>query len=168
MRKLLFESIKRTVLQIEEELKTSNKTGIFFAPELYVAFCIGRDVSNQRQEIFGKDVAWTRETDIGGGGPSDILFKDHETYTVIELKLRDTVYSYRADVEKLSRIDSKHGRFFCVLLDSFTPTNDSRLTELESLYQSTLIKIDQFSFPTWNGWYTSRQVYCCLNLYQVM
>jgi len=168
MNEKLFEIIRTTVNGIESELKRSDNTGIYFSPELHVAFCIGRDVSKNRKQIFGEnEVQWLRETNIGNGGPSDILFKDGDRYIVIELKLRGTYDSYKADIEKLKRLDAKHQRFFCVLLDSFSEQNDERLIKLENEYINQITRIGHASFPTWNNWY-QRQIYCNLNLYEVV
>lgn len=163
----LFETVKSTINEIENNLHESNKTGVFFSPELYVAFCIGKDIAKRRELIFGTtNIEWQREIDLGNGGPSDIIFKNNENYTVIELKLRGTYDSYKADIEKLKRLKIPSKKYFCVLLDSFTKNNDVRLLKLEQEYKDRLTKIGHYSFPTWNNWY-QRQIYCNLNLYRI-
>lgn len=163
----LYKTIELTIKEIETNLKDSNGTGIYFSPELYVAFCLGKDIAKNRQLIFGNtNIEWQREIDLGNGGPTDIIFKSNEHYTVIELKLRGTYESYKADIEKLKRLKIQSDKYFCVLLDSFTKENDNRLLKLEEEYHQVLTKIGHTSFPTWNNWYR-QQVYCNLNLYKV-
>lgn len=50
--KNLFDVIKNSILNIDTELKTVNNKGVFFAPELYIAFSIGRDIYTSRLNIF--------------------------------------------------------------------------------------------------------------------
>ena len=164
----LFKTIQTTIRQIDEELKESNGTGIYFSPELFVAFCLGREISKNRGEIFPSDkVEWLREINLGNGGPSDIVFKNEGLFTVIELKLRGTYDSYKADIEKLKRLKDGHRKYFCVLLDSFTEQNDDRLIKIENEYLRGINKVGHISFPTWNNWY-QRQIYCNLNLYEII
>lgn len=163
----LFNTIKRTVLTIEDELFQMDEKGIYFAPELYVAFSIGKDVFQNREYIFGTNsVKWLRETDLGNGGPSDIIFEVDRTNTVIELKLRDNIYAYKADIEKLKRLPENTCKFFCVLLDSFSENNDARLINLELEYQNQIKRIGHHAFPTWNDWY-AKKIFCNINLYQI-
>jgi hypothetical protein len=163
----IFETIKTTVKTICDDLKDTNGTGIYFSPELYVAFCIGKEIARKKQTIFGaENVEWLREINLGNGGPSDIAFKTADTYTVIELKLRDNVHSYKADIEKLKKLPETTTKLFCVLLDSFSAENDERLKALETDYKEEINRIGHFSFPTWNNWY-KKQIFCNVNLYQV-
>ena len=164
----LFQTIKKTVLTIDTELNTTNKTGVFFAPELYLAFCIGRDIYKDRVNIFGtEDIEWLREINLGNGGPSDIYFKTGDSNIIVELKLRDTGYSYQADIEKLNRLPATDEKFFCVLVDTIENKYDGRLDNLQSKYENEIINIGHHSFPTWNNWYSS-QVHCHLNLYKLL
>lgn len=163
----LFNSIKDTVLKIETELKQTNNTGVYFAPELYITFCIGKDILQNQQSVFNTtNVEWLREINLGNGGPTDIIFKIGDKYTIIELKIRDNIHSYKTDIEKLKRLKLNAQKFFCVLLDSFTVANDSRLIELENQYSDTISKIGHFAFPTWNNFY-KKQIFCNLNLYSI-
>lgn len=164
---LLFNSIKETVVNIDKELKEINETGIFFAPELYISFCIGKEIMQNRLTIFNStNVKWERESNLGNGGPSDIIFKiDHNCTIVIELKIRDKINSYKRDIEKLKRCEYHGYKFFCVLADSFKPTKDNRLIELENFYQRSILKIDHHAFSTWSIY--KKQTFCCLNLYLI-
>jgi hypothetical protein len=144
----------------------TKEKGIFFAPELYISFCIGKDITKSCYNIFDTSVEWLRETNFGNGGPTDIIFKTADTYVLIELKLRDTIEAYKADIEKLRRLNIASEKFFCVLLDSFTPSNDDRLNKLEKEYSNNLILIGHHVFPTWNNWY-KKQIFCNLNLYSI-
>lgn len=163
----LFKTIVMTIEGIEADLKKANATGIYFSPELYVAFCIGKEISRNSQSIFGTNNAtWLREVDLGNGGPSDIVFKTNDHLTVLELKLRGTFDAYKADLEKLKRLKMPCDRIFCVGVDCFSATNDDRITRIEQEYAAEIHKIGHFSFPTWNNWY-QRQVYFNLNLYRL-
>ncbi|MDX2190326.1 MAG: hypothetical protein SFY32_10710 [Bacteroidota bacterium] len=163
----LFNSIVKSVLEIDNTLKNANNTGIFFAPELYVAFHLGLDITNNKSYIFNDytTLEWCRETNLGNGGPSDILYKIDSKYnTVIELKIRQDYYSYEADIEKLLKLPSNMNRYFCVLVDSFSNQNDARITKLFEKYE--MEKIGSFDFETWNERYV-KQVYCIINLFKV-
>lgn len=162
-----FETIKKEVLSIDSDLNSINKTGIYFAPEHYIAFRLGRAIYLNREIIFGiKEIEWLREIKLGNGGPSDIVFKDTNVISVIELKLRKTYYSYKLDIEKLKRLDGNYNRYFCVLLDSFSENNDDRLRKLELEFKGLLFNIGHHSFKTWNNWYEN-QIFCNLNLYSI-
>jgi len=164
----LFNSIKETVLNIDKDLKLTNNTGIYFAPELYISFCIGKDILKKQQDIFNvPNVEWLREINLGNGGPTDVIFKVGDKYSIIELKIRDNVHSYKADVEKLKRLKLNAEKFFCVLVDSFTNTNDNRLRELENCFGNTISNVGYFAFPTWNNLY-KKQFFCILNLYLIV
>lgn len=164
----LFNNIKGTILKIDKELKEINNTGIYFAPELYISFCIGKDIFQKRQSIFNTtNVKWSREIKLSNGGITDIVFEieDKQRQTIIEVKIRDDIHSYIRDIEKLKDLKIIGEKFFCVLVDTSPPKNDGRLTELDK-YCDTISRIDGFSFPTWNDRYES-QIFCNLNLYLV-
>ena len=164
----LFNNIKKTVLKIEEELLHINKTGVFFAPELYIAFCVGKDIMQNQQQIFNTtNVKWCREIDLNNGGITDIMFEIGNKQIVIEVKIRDDIHSYKRDIEKLNRLKTNSQKFFCVLLDSFAETNDKRLIELENFYGNSISKIGQHAFPTWDVIY-KKQIFCNLNLYLIV
>ena len=164
----LFDSIKDTVLNIDADLKLTNNMGIYFAPELYIAFCIGKDIIKNQKPIFNATNAeWLRETNLGNGGLTDIIFRVNDMYSIIELKIRDTVHSYKADIEKLKRLKLNAQKFFCVLVDSFEMTNDNRLIELEKENSDTILKVGHFAFPTWNNYY-KKQIFCLINLYSIV
>lgn len=165
----LFDTIKDSILQIELSLKDFSNKGVYFAPELHLAFCIGQKIMENRTQIFGDErVEWLREINLGNGGPSDIIFKylDTNKYKVIELKLRDNYDAYRKDIIKLLKLPENYSKYFCVLLDSFSTTNDERLIRLESEFKGNIECIGHFSFPTWNNWY-EKGIHCNINLYSV-
>ena len=164
----LFQTIKTTILTIDTELKTTNNTGVFFAPELYIAFCIGRDIYKDRLNIFGThDIEWLREINLGNGGPSDISFKTADNHIVFELKLRDTGYAYQADIEKLKKLPVTDEKFVCVLIDTIADKYDGRVDYLKSKYENEIINVGNHSFPTWNNRYSSK-IDCHLNLYKLL
>jgi hypothetical protein len=59
----LFNSILNTVFKIEHELNDLKPSfGIFLAPELYLAFEVGKEIYKNRNSIFGKEeIKWVRE-----------------------------------------------------------------------------------------------------------
>jgi hypothetical protein len=164
----LFSSIKSTVNVIEDDLKQLNNTGIFFAPELFIAFCIGRDIYKNKTEIFGTgEMKWSRELNLGNVGPSDNCFETKDNTIVIEVKISDTKYSYVSDIIKLKKLtDPKYLKFFCVLIDSLIKKKDTRPEYLISKKEEQLRWIDEYSFPTAYSRYSS-PTECHLILYQV-
>jgi hypothetical protein len=169
----LFETIYKYVRDLDKELNLLNGEGIFFAPELYIAFGIGKEIMKWKKFIFGNsNMLWGREENLKNGGPTDIIFRKsennkNELAAVIELKLRDDYFAYEADIEKLLRLDVKNcNKYFCVLLDSFSEDNDKRLTDLETKFKGKLTSIGKGSFETKQNWYKT-QVHCILNLYKV-
>ena len=164
----LFNSIKDTVFSIDKDLNQTNNTGIYFAPELYISFCIGKDILKRQEEIFNTtNVEWLREINLGNGGPTDIIFKVDNKYSIIELKIRDNIHSYKSDVDKLKRLKLNANKFFCVLVDTFTDTTDKRLINLENDYGNNIVKVGGVSFQTWNNLY-KKNVFCILNLYSIV
>lgn len=163
----LFSCIKDTVQTIDKDLQATAGKGIFFAPELYTAFSIGRDIKRNSDGIFETSADWLRETNFGCGGPTDVAFKfGSDDFLFMEVKLRDTFAAYKADIEKLKRLNLVSQKLFCVLLDSFTSENDSRLCELQKEFGDNLLQVGHHSFPTWNDWY-KKQIFCNLNLYSI-
>lgn len=137
--KTLFDTIKSAIIEIETELIQLNGTGIYFAPEQYIAFCIGKAILKNKNSIFGSDtVEWVRENnlgekgqDTGSTGITDIAFRVSDRTIAIELKLRGTLGKYKADIEKLSKLPDNIDKYFCVLLDSFSENNDERVFKLQ-------------------------------------
>lgn len=169
----LFDTIHDYIKAIDSELMTINNTGIFFAPELFLAFGMGLEIMKQKDLIFNeKNILWEREEDLKNGGPTDIIFRkiqgeNKELVAVMELKLRNNYAAYKADIDKLLRLsNTKCKKYFCVLLDSFTDKNDERLNKLEDEYKGEIIRIKNKSFKTNQNWY-KREIYCVLNLYRV-
>jgi len=165
---ILFSILKDTIDNIEADLRGTNETGIYFAPELYVAFRMGQEIMKNKFKVFEtENVEWLREINLGNGGPSDIAFKTHDgTYTVIELKVRNNYDAYKADIEKLKKLPDNYCKYFCVLLDSFSDNTDDRLNKLENEYGDSLIGIGHHPFKTWNNWY-SKQIFCHFKLYRI-
>lgn len=78
--------------------------GIFFMPELALAYASGKAVIEKKTEIFGQTkVRWIREQNVGAGGPSDLIFDlgDNDVKIVVEFKMRSGVDGYLADIRKL-------------------------------------------------------------------
>lgn len=176
----IFDAIKESVQHQKDELDTLSK-GIFFAPELVLAFSMGKILYRDRAKIFNapaEQITWKREVNIKNGGPSDIVFEVENrsgnliTY-VIELKIRNTIDSYQADVDKLMRLTPEENKsyikLFCALVDTFDKEDDLRIQKLEQNNATHLSRVDDFMiFKTIeNNRYTSKDVYCVVGLWHV-
>ena len=164
----LFETTVRSVKGIDQELRSLCDKSIFFAPELYVGFCIGMEVTREakRRNIL---IEWHREVKGQGSGPVDLLFKVENEIIYLELKLADTYDQYRDDIQKLRSIrEANAKKYFCVLLDSFSEENDDRLIKLENEFSNVILsKKHEKGFKAQSERYI-RQTYCCINLYEVL
>ena len=156
---------KDCITEIQLDLLKINDTGIFFAPELYIAFKLGIAYSNHKLEIFGIDkVEWLRETNFRNGGPTDLAFKNENSIFLFELKIASKLEKYVADIKKLKRADSNFKKYFIALADSFSEFSDNRLIGLETKFGDKLIIIGKFSFAT-NRHKT--QPFCVTKIYEI-
>lgn len=150
------------LLQKEDaELTKLTNKGIFYAPELYIAFIIGKELKKNENQIFGENVEWQREISIGTVGPTDVAFVGNLKSYAIELKLRDTVDSYSADIKKLQGLPNNYVKYFIALIDSWDndSENEFRITELEKEYP-TINRISEFkTFVTEQERY--KRLVCC-------
>lgn len=148
--KLLYDTIYKTLIEEDEEFTSLSDQGIFYAPELYIALLLGKEIKKMENKIFNSNVTWIRETDLGNGGPTDFAFKIEDSIIAFELKLRQTVHAYRSDVEKLKKLDQNHTKYFIALADSWErdQDNDGRIKALEKDYPE-IRRISNFkSFET--------------------
>ncbi|MGB4773309.1 MAG: hypothetical protein WBP58_17725 [Chitinophagaceae bacterium] len=128
----LFHTVTMSVAEIENELSESGK-GIFFAPELYIAFKIGLNIYKNRNKIFnGSEVEWLRETSLIKGTITDIAFLVDGKICVLELKVESTHKNYEADLNKLLSIVDTDERYFIALIDCFLHKTDERLPIIEN------------------------------------
>lgn len=150
----------------------NSKTGIFFAPELYIVFQVGRLLKTHEFKVFEEEVEWLRETDLKNGGPSDLIFRNNnkELY-VFEFKIRSTINSYNKDIQKLKELDKVEGflvkrRFLISLVDTFSDEleNDLRVGNLTEL---KVLKNNFKSFQTKQERYTSRSISCLLGMWEI-
>ncbi len=163
---LLYKTIFDRLIQEDKELTSLTDQGIFYAPELYIAFIIGKEIKKNDAIIFGQPTKWIRETDFGNGGPTDLAFLTVNKTYVFELKLRDTIDAYSADIDKLKKLGSTYSKYFIALVDSWDTDrdHDTRIVTLENKHQD-LIRISTFtSFPTKQVWY-KRQICCMVGLW---
>ncbi len=166
----LFDSIKSVVLKVEADLYGINETGIFFAPELYLAFEIGKALLKEKEAIFGtNDLEWIRERNLGNGGPSDLIFqsKDRKDFVVFEFKIASTFHEYERDIIKLQKLLSNdeitYHKFFVALIDHFPNKYDGRIDYLE---KSGLLCLGNKDFEVKHSGYAGN-VNCNLVLYEV-
>ena len=167
---LLYQHIYDVVKSEDEELKSIYEKGVFFAPELYLAFKIGKELKKEELSIFGQEVEWYRELAIEGHGPSDLVLEGKDgTKIVMEFKLRSTSHDYQDDINKLLGLGPKYSRYFIALVDSWTDVygNDPRILELENVFPGKIIRINKFkSFSTDQDRYT-RQVSCTVAIWAI-
>lgn len=146
--------------------------GIFFMPELAYAYACGKAVMTERKKIFGiRNVNWLRETDIGGGGPSDLVFDLSTNRVIVEFKMRDKIQSYLADIEKLKRlVSNQNALMFCVLLDPFTKNlpDDGRVKEIVAKAGCKMTQLLEpfHCFPTKQNWY-KEEVSCLVAVWAI-
>jgi len=147
----LYETILNVTHSIDEELKELNTDlGVFFAPELYTVFEAGKAIFKNRKEIFGTEkISWERETELGNGGPSDLLFRTDSEVVVFEFKIASTSTSYLADIAKLQKLknpDKRNYLYFIALIDSFRNETEPRI---EAVYKESGYKpLYDVSFET--------------------
>ena len=133
---ILYNTIYQTLEKEECEFTYLADQGIFFAPELYVATILGKEIKKHEIGIFNENAIWLRETGFENGGPTDFAFKLGNSYVAFELKLRQTVHTYKADIEKLRNLCQKFKKYFIALVDTWEKekTNDDRIQQLEKDY----------------------------------
>ncbi len=168
--KLLYDIISFRIIQEDKELSNLVNYGIFYAPELYIAFILGKYIKKYEIEIFGEKIKWERELKLStNSGPTDFLFKTKNTTYVFELKLRDTIDAYDADVKKLQKLtDKQYKKYFLALIDTWClEQEDNRIVELE-MKNKNLKRLHPFiSFPTLQNWY-KKPVCCTIGLWEVL
>jgi|TARA_R100000479_G_scaffold28896_1_gene11328 Holliday junction resolvase len=150
------------------------KAGIFFAPELYLVFQIGRLLKTHELKVFGEEVCWLREYSLNNGGPTDLLFKnkDGELY-VFECKVASKLSLYFNDINKLKKLCSYRKnpikqKFFIAIVDVFSNQglNDGRLTGLKDEHIHQLIPKFKM-FHTEYSAYPSKDNSCLLGMWKV-
>lgn len=160
-------------LKSEDDNLRDLKSGIFFAPEIYIAFQIGKLSKINEQELFGQKINWHREYDLKNGGPSDIIFqKGNQDMIVFELKICNTYHSYIKDLEKLKRIDclsneNVRSNFFIALIDVFEDCLPGDRVDKISEYNNVEPVVTEFKrFKTTYSKY-KRAVDCVLGMWKV-
>jgi hypothetical protein len=128
--------IKDTVDNIDRELKEIADKGIFFAPELHIAFECGQKIFNDRDKIWRDcQYDWKRETKYENYGLADLVFEPRDKANkeyVIEFKVLQTLDQYLRDIEKLKKLPTeKYERFFCAILGFFKNQEGQHINELK-------------------------------------
>lgn len=160
----LFHAVTMAVAEIENELHEVEK-GIFFAPELYIAFKIGLNIYKKRKNVFnGNKVEWLRETSLTKGTITDIAFLVDGKKCVLELKVKSTDDSYVADLNKLLSIVDTDERYFIALMDCFLHKTDERLPTIENF--PNVVSRYKATLPTTYSTYKN-PVNCEIHLLQV-
>lgn len=122
--RLLYDVALDVAQREDAELHALTGTGVFFMPELAFAYAVGKEMAHRAKVIFpGETIDWQRETEVGGGGPTDLVFRVGEQRPLaVEFKTSATWPAYVADVAKLRRIhERKPGCYdlaFCAVVDA--------------------------------------------------
>jgi len=164
----LYEVIYATLFAEDKDLTQLTDKGIFYAPELYIAFILGKNIKKNEHSIFNEKVNWVRETNLGNTGPTDFAFQvDRLTYA-FELKLRDTVHSYKSDIEKLKLLKNGFRKFFIALVDSWETEKekDLRILSLEKQYPELKRANNFLSFHTEQDRY-KKQACCTVCVWEI-
>jgi hypothetical protein len=140
-------SISDTVFRIDEELRTIDNKGIFFAPELHIAFECGKTITSNGQKIWGQEkYKWKRETKFENYGLADLFFStdNGDKGFIIEFKILQTIDAYIRDIEKLKRLDGeKYERFFCAILGFFDNKQNEHIDKLIEKYGDEIELLDK-------------------------
>ncbi|KAB7530795.1 hypothetical protein F8C76_04665 [Flagellimonas olearia] len=166
---LLYNTIHKIIEKEDSDLASLTGKGIFYAPELYLAFIVGKEIKREEASIFGHSTEWIRETNFGNGGPTDFAFKAGKRTYAFELKVRDNYHSYASDIEKLNQLDDNYDKFFVALVDSWESKKDldERILSLENQFPGQLNRINDFrSFPTLQDRYKGK-VCCTLAVWKI-
>lgn len=164
-------TLAQVAIEENNELERMCQQGIFFMPELAYAYACGKAIMNDAQRFSGNStLTWQREIDLGLGSPSDLVLELPSNYRiVVEFKMRDTLSSYRSDIEKLRRLDSsKNARIFCALVDVFASQQcDQRVAQLENTEKDLIPLMRPFlQFPTMQSWY-KKPISCLVAVWSV-
>lgn len=157
-------SIADTVSRIDKELKTIDNKGIFFAPELHIAFECGKDITTNGQNIWGQQsYKWKREIKFESYGLADLFFTSDngDKGIVIEFKVLQTIDAYINDIEKLKKLDGeKFERFFCAILGFFKNQEMEHINKLSGKYgQEIALLLHTPSCETWPMSYKDKLFY---------
>lgn len=160
--------IYEMAFQENQQLSKLGK-GIFFMPELALAYLIGKDIAEHQNDIFGStSFNWQREIK-GAGGLTDIILEyDNSKKVYIELKMSNTYHSYEKDIIKLSQIkEAKCIKLFCALIDVFKSVgpNDERIKNMDSLVSIKKV-LQSEPFDTKYDRY-SQDMQCIVGIWQV-
>ena len=169
--KKINEQIVKDAIKEEEELSQAFRKGIFFMPELALAYAAGKAIAKALAATYpNESVAWTREERIGPDGPSDLIISGVGwRKLVIEFKVSQGDSDYLADIAKLKRLDpAKYIRVFCALCDvkeSDLPI-DARIQAVER--DSSVKRIgDLTAFRTKHLAYVGN-IYCVLGVWAIL
>ncbi len=165
---ILYNKVYEVLKNEDKEFSILSGQGIFYSPELYVAIIIGKIIKANEFLIFNQNVEWIREKDFKNGGPTDFAFQLGDKIVAFELKLRQTIHAYKADINKLKKLDSNFEKYFIALVDSFETDkeNDPRITKLENHFPE-IKRISKFkSFKTSQDRFKS-QIMCTVCIWKV-
>jgi len=164
---ILYDEIFKLLEKENTELEKLTGKGIFFAPELYIAFILGKKIKEKEQKIFGKQVEWLREVNFGNIGPTDLAFKTENEIYVFEIKLRETYFKYINDINKLNELDNNYKKYFLALVDTWESqlNDDKRIKKIEE-NSSSLQAINIKNFQTKQDRYDGN-ISCVVGLWRL-
>ncbi len=155
------------------EIEKLTGEGIFYAPELYIAFLLGKKIKINEFEIFNEETNWVREINLGNGGPTDLCIFTQNKFYAFEFKIRATIDSYSRDIEKLIKLKNYHDKviekYFIALVDSFDSEDikDERILDLEKRYPE-LKRVATFkNFKAIQKVFSSNPTYCKVAVWKI-
>lgn len=157
--KIIFDLLKKE----NKDLELLIDRGIFFAPELYIAFILGKKIKEKEQLIFGRSVEWSREEKFGEIGPTDLAFKTDKDTFLFEIKLREKYHKYINDIKKLNSLNNSYKKYFLAFVDAYQSKQDKdeRIVEIENNFNNLKRVVTKFkSFDTKQRRYQGK--ICCV------
>jgi len=104
----IYNIIVDTLSSEEKELRNikghddDNYIGVLSAPELYLAFLIGKNITSKLSLALNEEIVWNREVNKSYGF-TDFEFTIGEQIFAFELKIKQTWDSYINDIDKLNK-----------------------------------------------------------------
>jgi hypothetical protein len=173
---LICENILSTIINVvdqeEATLRLADK-GIFFIPELALAYIVGKEIYfNRKSVLLDENYKWIREQKLGPG-IVDLMFDNGNDKIVIEFKILNKEGEFERDIIKLKKMPDNCLKLFCALEDVFERGKDEvtnrRIFRIKKRYEESLIKIGKdYSFPTSLKVMYKQDVVCFVELWRVM
>src|SRR5690606_31709516 len=116
---IIVETLKNEEIELKEinGHDKDNYIGVLSAPELYLAFLIGKNLIKKLSLILEENIIWNREV-TKKNGRTDIEMKIGNKSYAFELKIKQTFYNYLNDIDKLNKnYDDNTNKYFIAIID---------------------------------------------------